>query len=285
MVNIISRAEWGFDGWAGNPYSVSPSERQFTTVHWEGGPTGYAIGADEIRAIHAAHKARGWAGIGYNFVVTDDGLIYEGRGWNRVGAHAPKFNRNGIGIQVHIGKGELPSDESLRSVSALHVENASRAGHAIEPNGHSDGFPTECPGPQLLKWAHEGMFAPAGVGTTPPPVVVIPPLVTPPAPPAQRSLVTQAYHGDVWMNRMVRGVNNSDSVRNLQRALRDYPGISTVPLNPSGVTGNYGSETVAMVDKVYRTFDQWQPGQGWASGDTGIPGRTLLTHLGLRVVG
>lgn len=95
---------------------------------------------------------------------------------------------------------------------------------------------------------------------------------------------TQAYHGWVYMSKMRRGVTNSDSVRHLQQALRDYPGISTIPLNPHGVTGNYGSETEAMVRKVYETFHQWQPSAGWGSGDLSTPGPKLLAKLGLRVI-
>jgi hypothetical protein len=39
----------------------------------------------------------GWADIGYSFGVGEDGRIYEGRGWDRVGAHTSGYNSNGIG--------------------------------------------------------------------------------------------------------------------------------------------------------------------------------------------
>lgn len=106
-----------------------------------------------------------------------------------------------------------------------------------------------------------------------------------PTPPAERIPPTQGYHGEVYRNKLRRGVMNSQSVRNLQKALRDYPGISTIPLNPSGVTGNYGSETEAMVRKVYATFHQWQPSFGWNKGDPATPGPKLLAKLGLKIVG
>jgi peptidoglycan recognition protein len=32
---------------------------------------------------------QGWSDIGYNFIVGEDGNVYEGRGWTKVGAHAP----------------------------------------------------------------------------------------------------------------------------------------------------------------------------------------------------
>lgn len=125
----------------------------------------------------------------------------------------------------------------------------------------------------------------AGTGVHPP----APP--APPKPPAQapkpavRVPPTQAYQGNVYLGPLKPGSTNSDSVRVLQRALRNYAGISTIPLNPSGVTGNYGAETAAMVNLVYRTFDAWQPGQGWGSGDLNTPGRALLDKLGCRIVG
>lgn len=43
---------------------------------------------------------RNWNDIGYNFGVGGDGKAYFGRGWQRVGAHAPKYNYRSIGICV-----------------------------------------------------------------------------------------------------------------------------------------------------------------------------------------
>lgn len=53
-----------------------------------------------------------WSDIGYNFVVGEDGNVYEGRGWDKIGAHAPSYNSKSIGIcmignfvskYIHIG--------------------------------------------------------------------------------------------------------------------------------------------------------------------------------------
>ena len=41
-----------------------------------------------------------WSDIGYNFLVGEDGNIYEGRGWMKRGAHAPDYNSESIGICV-----------------------------------------------------------------------------------------------------------------------------------------------------------------------------------------
>jgi hypothetical protein len=62
-------------------------------------------------AIDKWHKARGWDGIGYHYVITngvqescrkyqgsDDGVIQEGRGLEKQGAHVRGHNSDSVGI-------------------------------------------------------------------------------------------------------------------------------------------------------------------------------------------
>lgn len=46
------------------------------------------------------HKARGWAGCGYHFVIEADGNISPGRDINERGAHVRGFNSRSIGIAL-----------------------------------------------------------------------------------------------------------------------------------------------------------------------------------------
>ena len=39
----------------------------------------------------------GWSDIGYNFLISENGWIYEGRGWKRVGSHRIGYNSRSIG--------------------------------------------------------------------------------------------------------------------------------------------------------------------------------------------
>jgi N-acetylmuramoyl-L-alanine amidase len=41
-----------------------------------------------------------WSDIGYNFLVGEDGNVYEGRGWGKKGAHSIPFNSKSIGICI-----------------------------------------------------------------------------------------------------------------------------------------------------------------------------------------
>lgn len=45
-------------------------------------------------------NSNGWDDIGYNFLVGEDGNVYEGRGWDNVGAHAKDFNSQSMGVCI-----------------------------------------------------------------------------------------------------------------------------------------------------------------------------------------
>lgn len=72
-------------------------------------------GDDSINAevIDRWHKARGWKGIGYHFVILLDGKIETGRMINKCGAHTKGYNCSSIGI-CYIGgvekNGKTPKD-------------------------------------------------------------------------------------------------------------------------------------------------------------------------------
>lgn len=51
------------------------------------------------KTIDRWHRARGWKGIGYHFLIHQDGTVEAGRPLNRKGAHA-KGRNNRIGIAL-----------------------------------------------------------------------------------------------------------------------------------------------------------------------------------------
>lgn len=53
------------------------------------------------------HRERGFAGVGYHFLIRKDGTIEYGRPLNIAGAHAKGFNHDSVGIATESGwKGE-----------------------------------------------------------------------------------------------------------------------------------------------------------------------------------
>ncbi|AKY03782.1 endolysin [Streptomyces phage Amela] len=171
-VKIISRAAWGAKPWTSTPYTAPLSKRTEFFVHYDGAHPVGRKGSAIPKAIENIHLGNGWSGIGYNFVVDQDGNIYEGRGWDLVGAHCPNHNTSGIGVQIAIGGDQEPSEKALAACRALYDEACRKTGRTLAKKGHKDGIATACPGPKLYAWVKAGMpvkAAPAPAPSKPAP--------------------------------------------------------------------------------------------------------------------
>ncbi|MGI5337634.1 peptidoglycan-binding protein [Streptomyces sp. CA-181903] len=159
-MRIISRDEWGAKPWNGTPATIDLGSRTEFFVHYDGGDHVTRTGNAVMHAIEAEHLANGWSGVGYHFVVDQNGAVFEGRGWNLQGAHCPNHNISGIGVQIAIGGDQEPSAKALAACRALYEEACRKTGRTLAKKGHRDGFATECPGKKLYAWVQAGM--PAG---------------------------------------------------------------------------------------------------------------------------
>lgn len=96
--------------------------------------------------IHRWHKERGWAGIGYHFLVKKDGTIERGRPENAIGAHASGCNSDSIGVcfegafmTERMGQTQINAGRELIS----YLKNK----YGITKiQRHKDVNPTNCPG-------------------------------------------------------------------------------------------------------------------------------------------
>ena len=61
--------------------------------------------ARPVAAIEADHRARGFSGIGYHYVIQPDGHVDLGRDEEQPGAHAKGFNAHSIGVCLVGGLG------------------------------------------------------------------------------------------------------------------------------------------------------------------------------------
>jgi len=104
--------------------------------------------------IHSWHLARGWAGIGYHFVIRKNGNIERGRPQDSIGAHAgAEVNARSIGICLS-GDFTLapppPTEGQIAAVVELiHWLNKYYAGannDGLEIKFHRDVNATQCPG-------------------------------------------------------------------------------------------------------------------------------------------
>lgn len=90
-------------------------------IHAAATPTGMDIGADEIRQWHLD---KGWADIGYHYVIRIGGLVETGRDLDQdgdideeVGAHVYGHNKDTLGICLVGGRDQF--DFSLNQLSAM----------------------------------------------------------------------------------------------------------------------------------------------------------------------
>lgn len=119
-------------------------------------------GVERVRALYAYHSNnRGWGDIGYNYLIDEDGQIYEGRqgGDGAVGGHAYCWNTGTVGIAL-LGNFEMekPMQVQIGALQWLLKDLAERHGLSLEGNvrfhgkelspiiGHRDLLSTDCPG-------------------------------------------------------------------------------------------------------------------------------------------
>lgn len=119
------------------------------------------------------HKGRGWAGIGYHYVIDRDGSIANGRDLNKIGAHVTGHNTGSVGICLiggrwPDGRWGLATDdfadhftpEQDAALRELITEFCERYPAITHIKGHND-FTTAkgCPCFKVSEWLRGGRVA------------------------------------------------------------------------------------------------------------------------------
>ncbi len=166
--NIIRRSQWGAnEGLRRGSPEFAPLNR--IVVHHTDTANVDPDPAATVRAIYQWHtQGNGWNDIGYNFLIDQQGRIYEGRkardysagetptgeSTSRlgvIGAHAMNSNTGSVGISM-LGNftKQAPTAATQNALVSLMAWKADR--HNIDPMGagrivgHRDVYPTSCPG-------------------------------------------------------------------------------------------------------------------------------------------
>lgn len=218
-MKIVTRAEWGARA-PRSRYTITWESRTEFVVHHSEGPTTQTVRSIQDFHMNPVPQGRGWGDIGYNFLVRDDGTIYEGRGWLVVGAHAEGHNTAGIGV-CYIGK-NAPTDAAKQSIRALYDVACDKAGRTLAKRGHGQlsGNSTDCPGSSLLDWVKDGM----SVSTSTPTEKIVKDLPT--------------------LAKGAKASENTETLRALLRA-RSHPEVAE--------TGAFDD----TVDKAVRAVQKW----------------------------
>jgi len=149
---IVTRAQWG----ARAPKSTSRITRPVPKMFIHHTETPRCTTTDRcksiVKSIQNYHMdTQKWDDIGYNFLVGEDGNVYEGRGWNNVGAHARGWNPTSYGIAL-LGDFSrvLPNAAALNAVKQLiSCGQPGNISGSYTLHGHRDGVCTTCPGDTL----------------------------------------------------------------------------------------------------------------------------------------
>jgi hypothetical protein len=139
---IISRSQWGADESLARPTGRARSVHM-GVVHHTATANNYTDARAVMRAMYRYHTVNlGWADLGYNIVVDQQGNVYEGRAGgleNRViGAHARGYNTGSFGVSV-IGNFDhiRPPRAALDAVAQV-IAWQSRV-YDIDPEGWTNG--------------------------------------------------------------------------------------------------------------------------------------------------
>lgn len=159
---------------------VPPRPWKYIIIHHSDTATGCAARFD------AAHRAKGWDELGYDFVIgngteSGDGQIEVGPRWpkQKWGAHDKtpdnRYNDYGIGICL-VGNFDQtkPTEAQMRSLAKI-VAYMMKTYHISPSNvlGHGDTKPTDCPGKNMsvatVRTMAEHLLAESGEQWTPDP--------------------------------------------------------------------------------------------------------------------
>ena len=150
---VVTRSAWG----ARNPGKVCGSSHRpnKVTIHHTAGSNGEANPAAVMRSIQAYHiDNNGWCDVGYHFVVSADGTVFQGRDERRTGAHTGGQNTNNAGIAL-MGNFEIAGVPEAQLNSAAKITGWVGRTFSISLSrssvkGHGERKSTACPGRNLL---------------------------------------------------------------------------------------------------------------------------------------
>lgn len=161
FAGVYSRKAWG----AASASSAStPHHPSHVTVHHtDGHPrTKLSDSIEEVRGIQSFHMGpeRGWADIGYHFVIDGAGRVFEGRHADVLGAHAGGANLDNIGIALmgdynrdQLSDAQKTTLTRLITFLALRYRTDPKQKGFIQPHMHYSN--TDCPGKNVVGFLAE----------------------------------------------------------------------------------------------------------------------------------
>ncbi|XP_014228390.1 peptidoglycan-recognition protein SC2-like [Trichogramma pretiosum] len=161
---IILKSEWSTKSIKAQVQRLQENPPSYVVIHHSATDTctTRAICQARIRNFQDYHiRTKKWNDIGYNFLIGEDGNIYEGQGWDVAGNHTSKYNEMSIGICI-IGNynNRVPNQGAIRAVQLLieYGISSNKINEKYSLIGHRQAGHTNCPGDKLYEllktWTH-----------------------------------------------------------------------------------------------------------------------------------
>lgn len=145
-----------------------PENMQKIIIHHTGTVKDLDNPVKAIRDIYYYHTiGKGWGDIGYNYIIDQNGNIYEGRygGEGVVGAHAGPGNKGSIGIAILGNYNDTELNKNVLTALELLLSEKTKL-YGLEPMGesyfrgeklpniigHNSVMATSCPGSNIIKY-------------------------------------------------------------------------------------------------------------------------------------
>lgn len=126
-------------------------------IHCTATPEGREVTVEELRRWH---RAKGWADVGYHYIIYLDGTVHEGRPVWQSGAHTTGHNAHSIGV-CYVGgcdtamkpkdtRTERQKAELLKLIRELLVRYP-----GARVTGHNEWAAKACPSFDVQRWKKE----------------------------------------------------------------------------------------------------------------------------------
>lgn len=156
-VSVSSRSRWTRSTTIAALANPMNGVSRLTVHHTAVASSDIRTEADAIRMLNSvrnSHLKRGWADIGYHYIIDPQGRVWEGRPISWQGAHVEDTNEHNLGICV-LGNfdRQTPTPQALASLDAFIVDSSRRFRVPLNRiYTHRELRATECPGNSLQRY-------------------------------------------------------------------------------------------------------------------------------------
>lgn len=155
MSSILTRTQWGSRGPKSRLTPLNKNRVVGIAVHHSGVKNG-PKGVTAVKAFERHHMdANGWNAIAYNWLIDEEGVIYEGRGAGVISAATRPYNSRTESI-CYTGDGTKPIPEAtIKSFEWLVADIQKRYSNKLWLKGHQELATTSCPEKYMMEWVRQ----------------------------------------------------------------------------------------------------------------------------------